>query len=181
MYNVEQHLTYFERTNKMRTFAEINNEHLFIEAIRRLRITQAIFGGRTAPEGTGFDKVFAALHDSKLMTSADLLKTLNSLLLSKDVALYARASLMKADTQRRSGLRTGLISILHPDAKIAPYQYFTPNGTPITAKYDRGGNLIYPSRTVTNWSVGFRQLYVVSDGLPVSVQRMQEYDPIQPY
>ena len=62
----------------MRTFERISDEHLLIEAIRRLRVRNALGGGRTAPEGTRFDSIlnfFQPLKGLDLVVLQNLLSS----------------------------------------------------------------------------------------------------------
>lgn len=165
----------------MRTFAEISNEQLLIDVIRRLRVTKVLSGGRTAPEGTSVEKVLKALLETGLMLESTLRQTLASLLESGEIIItgYAR---LRIPTQNLSGGRKdGIISKLHPDAKIARWQHFTENGTPIVAKY-REGRLIFPNNNTPHWTLKLDRLYVVSDGIPASIQAKQKRrSPAQPY
>lgn len=164
----------------MRTFAEINNEQLLIEAIRRLRKIKMLVGGRKSPEGTAFEKIISALLESGLMSQKDMMQVLNNLLASGEVLItgYSRFCI---PTQRLPIKRKrGVISKLHLDSKIAHWQYFTESGTPIMAKH-RDGHLIYPNKNTSYWALKFIRIYVVSDGLPASTQALQKRGPAQSY
>lgn len=164
----------------MRTFAEISNEQLLIETIRRLRTIKVLMGGRKAPEGTTVEKVFKALLESGLMLESDLKQTLKNMLESGDILLIGYARFRIPTQQLPVMRRRGVISKLHPDAKIAHWQYFTESGTPIIAKY-RSGGLIYPNNNISHWMLRLERVYVMSDGLPATIQAIQKGDSAQPY
>lgn len=155
----------------MRTFDRISDDHLIIETIRRLRVRHALGGGRTAPEGTEFDKLLHVLMDSRVFAPKDLSRELATLLESYDIVLTGRVSFREAG-QRHSTRRSkeGVVGRLHPDAALVPVQYFTKNGTPVTSRRDKvSGRLIYPGENIDYWTLTFDRIYVVSDGLPKSV------------
>lgn len=165
----------------MRTFYRINDDLLIIEAIRRLRVRNALGGGRTAPEGTEFEKLLQVLMNFGLFAPKDLSERLATLLQSGDITLTARSSFREAG-QRHStrGSKKGVVSRLHPDAALAAVQHFTKSGTPITSRRDKeNGRLLYPGATVSYWSLIFDRIYVVSDGLPKSINR--KLGAVEPY
>ena len=164
----------------MRTFAEISNEQLLIEVIRRLRTTKVLSRGRSAPVGTGVEKVLQALLETGLMSPSDMKQTLKNLLESAEIVLTGHSYFKTAPNVRLTNHKRGAVSRLHPDAKISNWQYFTESVTPIVAKYS-GSRRIYPNENTSCWTLILDRLYVVSDGLPASIQAIQKRDPAQPY
>ena len=165
----------------MRTFAEINNEQLLVEVIRRLRTTKVLSGGRKAPEGTTFEKVLSTLLQSDLMSHTDIKQVLTKLLESGEILLTGYSRLFVPTQHLPIKRKKGVISKLHPDTKISHWQHFTENGTPIVARHSEG-RLVYPDKDkISFWRLKFERLYIVSDGLPASIQAIQKRSPAQPY
>lgn len=155
----------------MRTFYRISDDLLIIEAIRRLRIRNALGGGRIAPEGTELAKLLQFLMNFGVFSPNELGERLAAMLQSGDLILTGRTSFREAG-QRHSTLHSkqGVVGRLHPDAALAETQYFTKNGTPIISRRNKeNGRLIYPGENVSYWRLVFDRIYVVSDGLPKSI------------
>ncbi len=165
----------------MCTFEPISNKHLLVEVVRRLRTRHVMSGGRSAPDGTHLDKVLCALSETGVMSRQDVKSILIEMLEKGEIVLYGSSSFREAGMNRLSMYKNGVITRLHPDSKFACRQYFTPSGTPIIPRRSNEGNLLYPNDTVSYRTLTFRQIYIVSDGLPRSVQPLLKGDPVQPY
>lgn len=165
----------------MRTFPGISDELLLVEAIRRLRTRKVMSGGRTAPEGTKFEKLLGALSETNLVPMTDLHHVLQVMLESGEILLTGYASFREAGAGQAKGSRSGIINRLHPDAKLLTHQYFTSSGTPIISKFNSERRLIYPTNSVSRWLLSIKRIYVISDGLPAAVAAMKRHRAIQPY
>ena len=158
----------------MRTFPRIDDEALLIEAIRRLSPRKKLAPNETAPQGTKFEtllkcyEIFGGLKR----------EVLQSLIESGDVVM---TGVVTIHSQKRR--EEGIVSKLHPDAKIGKLLFFTESGTPIIAKYTRneygGVTRTHPTENNFYSLLRIERLYVTSDGLPESIKRQKI--GIQPY
>lgn len=164
----------------MRTYPPITDELFLIDAIRRLRVRQKLGSNRTVPEGTPIDRLLA-LPTAHLIQEESLREILNEKIKSGEIVLRGRSYTIVPDNRRPiTASCEGMISRLHPDAKLRERQYFTMSGTPIIEKRRVDGRLLQPNGTEKYRVLQPQFVYITADGLPRSVTQMGSAG-IEPY
>lgn len=154
----------------MSTFPTLSDEQLLIALIRKLRVRKAISGGRTAPEGTAFDSLFATAVGTTLFKQKEFDAYIRKLVANGILTLAGRLSLHDGVERKTRTLEHGKISSLHADAAVLEYQFFTENWTPIVARRSKDtGRRLYPNDEMSYYRLKITMVHITADGLPRSV------------
>ena len=152
----------------MNIFERVTNEKLVIEVIRRIRERQPIPSMRA-----NADDVFSALiknHRRALMSERELRQILGQFVESKDIVIIGQVTHFKDKELIKTSPR-GVVSKLHPKAKLNFFQWFSICGTPLAG-----------SSGMNEYNVlSLEEIYIVADGLPSEVRKLQKRKPIDCY
>lgn len=156
----------------MQSFYCISSDELMVALIRQLRVRKVISGGRTVPEGTNFETLHKVA--TTLFPEKEFGDIITKLLKQGDIIFSGHLSLREEGSERSKYLGKGRVITLHPDAKVRPRQFFTENWTPISARFNSEGRRLYPNNNISHYTLTLDMVYIVSDGLPRSLQE----DPV---
>lgn len=148
-----------------RSFANVSNDLLLVELIRRLRHARISGVDYVAYPGVETSKLLATAHPL-FGTEQQLRETLQGLLDEGSLVCTGRTYSWNGQRVVPGGTQSGLIQWLHPEAQLADAQHFTTLGSPLhrhTAhNRHKSGDTVFCVR-IKFW-------YVTCDGLPKVVQ-----------
>lgn len=154
----------------MNTFSDISDEHLLLALIRKLRVRKVVTGGRTAPEGTAFDSLYATAVGTTLFKQKEFDLLVRRLVQDGILTLAGRISFHDGEERKIGNTEHGRIVSLHPDAAVLEHQFFTENWTPIIARRSKDtGRRLYPNDDMSYHRLRIKMVHITADGLPRSL------------